>query len=387
MSAKVVEVTASVHSVPFDGVAVRQGVGNMVKRDLVLVKIVSDDGTVGWGEAHHGLNPTAVAEIVRHSMAPAVVGADPFDGEGIWSRIYRHQIQTHGMGAGSVIALSGIDIALWDLRGKLLGQPVYRVLGGAKKRLRAYAGGMGLGFQPPEELAHEVGKYVDQGYTAIKLRIGDNVRDDMARVSHVRKTFGDGLDIAVDAATRYDPSMLPELVRLAEDNRVFWIEEPYAPDDLIAYAELRRATRIPVAGGENHFTKHAFRDLFEARAIAIAQADCTKAGGLTETKKIADMAAAYHLLMAPHTSQSVISTAANVALLCAIPNGLIYEADISPLNPWRDDLAKPALAVVDGHIEPFEGPGFGIDVDEALLARYPAIPGPCYVPPGWPTRS
>ena len=96
MSAEIVEVTASVHSVPFEGIAVRQGVGNMIKRDLVLVKVVADDGTVGWGEAHHGLNPTAVAEIVRHSMAPAVVGADPFDGEGIWARIYRHQIRTHG---------------------------------------------------------------------------------------------------------------------------------------------------------------------------------------------------------------------------------------------------------------------------------------------------
>lgn len=387
MPVRVADITAHVHSCPFDGIAVRQGVGNMVKRDLVLVRVVADNGLVGYGEAHHGLNPTAVAEIVNHSMAPAVRGQDPFDSEGIWARIYRHQVQTHGLGAGSVIALSGIDIALWDLKGKLLGQPVYRLLGGARRRIRAYAGGMGLGFQPPEELAREVARHVEAGYTAIKLRIGDNPRDDMARVSHVRRTFGDDLDIAVDAATRYDAAHVRELVDLCEANRVYWIEEPFTPDNLIAYAELRRQTRIPVAGGENHFTRQAFRDLFEARAIAVCQADCTKAGGLTETKKIMDMAAAYHLLAAPHTSQSVISTAANAHLLCALPNALIYEADISARNPWRDELSKVPLGVERGWIEPADRPGLGLEIDDELLARYPAIPGPCYVPGWWPPAS
>ena len=378
----IASVEVSVHSVPFDGVAVRQGVGNMIKRDLVLVRIRTDDGTEGIGECHHGLNPTAVAEVVRHSMAGTLIGCDPHDMEGIWARIYNHQIRTHGLGAGSVIALSGIDIALWDLRGKLLGQPVWKLLGGSKKRMRAYAGGMGLGWQPPETLVEEVGKYVGQGYTAVKLRIGDNVTDDRARVMAVRDAFPD-LDIAVDAATRYVPTQLPELVALAEDARVYWIEEPYAPDNLIAYAELREATRIPVAGGENHFLRQAFRDLFEARAIAIAQADCTKAGGISETKKIMEMAGAYHLLAAPHTSQSTISTSANVHLLCALPNALIYEADISALNPWRDELASDGLQVVDGHIEPSDAPGLGLTLNEEVLARYPAIPGPCYVPPWW----
>ena len=157
---KISDIAVSVHSHPFDGVAVTQGVGQMVKRDLVLVKITADDGSVGFGECHHGLNPTAVADVVRHSMAPAIFGADPHDIEGIWDRIYRHQIQTHGMGAGSVIALSGIDIALWDLRGKLLGLPIWQLMGGAARLIRAYAGGMGLGWQPPESLVTEVTKYM-----------------------------------------------------------------------------------------------------------------------------------------------------------------------------------------------------------------------------------
>lgn len=378
---KIARVQADVHSVPFGGVAVTQGVGNMVKRDLVLVRVTAEDGTVGYGESHMGLNPTAIAEVIRHSMAPLAVGADLFDAEDIWHRIARHQIVTHGLGAGSVIALSGIDIALWDLRGKVLGQPVYRLLGGAKRRIRAYAGGMGLGWQPNQELEREVVRLIDEGYTAIKLRVGQGVREDASRVAHIRRAFGDTLDIAVDAATRYDWTDIGPVIRYCEDNAVMWLEEPFTPDNLAAYADLRRATRIPIAAGENHYTKHAFRDLLAAGAIDIVQADCTKAGGITEVKKIADMAAAWHRPVAPHTSQSIISTAANVHLLCAVPNRLIYEADISAINPWRDRLAANPLVVRDGFIEPNDGPGLGLAIDEDMLAQYPAIPGSSYVPP------
>ena len=199
---KIVDVRADVHSCPLGGVAVTQGVGNMVKRDLVLVRVTAENGVIGYGEAHMGLNPTAVAEVIRHSMAPLVVGSDVFDSEDIWQRVSRHQIVTHGLGAGSVIALSGIDIALWDLKGKLLGQPVYRLLGGAKRRIRAYAGGMGLGWQPNEALEREVAGLRERGYTAIKLRVGQTVEADAARVAHIRRAFGHELDIAVDAATR-----------------------------------------------------------------------------------------------------------------------------------------------------------------------------------------
>jgi D-galactarolactone cycloisomerase len=378
---KIVRVDASVHSVPFDGVAVTQGVGNMVKRDLVLVRVTAEDGTVGYGESHMGLNPTAIAEVIRHSMAPLAVGADLFDSEDIWHRISRHQIVTHGLGAGSVIALSGIDIALWDLRGKVLGQPVYRLLGGAKRRIRAYAGGMGLGWQPNEELEREVARLLDKGYTAIKLRVGQNIQADASRVTHIRRAFGDKLDIAVDAATRYNWTDIGPVIRYCEDNAVMWLEEPFTPDNLTAYADLRRATRIPIAAGENHYTKHAFRDLMVAGAIDIVQADCTKAGGITELKKISDMAAAWHRPVAPHTSQSIISTAANVHLLCAVPNRLIYEADISAINPWRDRLASNPLLVKDGFIEPNDQPGLGLAINEDILKEFPAIAGSSYVPP------
>ncbi len=378
--AKIVRVQASAHSRAFSGDLVRLGLGANTKRDCVVVRVTADDGTVGWGEAHHGQNPTAMAEVVEKGLGSLIIGADPFDSEGIFAKLFRQQVVTHGLGAGSVIALSGIDIALWDLKGKLMGQPVYRLLGGARKKIRAYAGGLSLGFKPPEVLEGEVRALVDIGYTAIKLRVGDHPKRDAERVGHIRKTFGDALDIAVDAATRYTPLDLPEVLAYCEKYRVYWLEEPFTPDNLSAYADLARRTPVPIAAGENHYTRQAFRDLFSQGCITIAQADCTKAGGISEVKKIMDMAAAWHFWAAPHTSHTIISTAANVHLLGALPNALIFEADVGGINPFRTHLAGAAYQVVDGHIEAPDRPGLGLEIDEAVLAAHPGIPGPCYIP-------
>jgi L-alanine-DL-glutamate epimerase-like enolase superfamily enzyme len=377
---KIKEVRASAHSCPFEGPVIRMGLGANIKRDFVLVRVRADDGTEGYGEAHHGQNPTAMAEIIEKGLGSLIIGEDPLDTEGIWQRLNRQQVVTHGLGAGSVIALSGIDNALWDLKGKLLGQPVYRLLGGTKRKTRAYAGGLSLGFQPVDTLEKEVAALVAQGYTAIKLRVGDTVKKDAERVSHIRHVFGDTLDIAVDAATRYSQLDMPDVIRYCEANRVYWLEEPFTPDQLAAYAELRRRTAIPIAAGENHYTRQAFRDLLEARAITICQADPTKAGGITELKKIADMAAAWHIPAAPHTSHSVLSAAINAHLLSALPNALIYEADVAKVNPFRTDLSKEGFGVINGYIEPLDKPGLGLTLNEEVLKAYPGIPGPCYIP-------
>lgn len=374
-------VTATAHSCVFarEG-QITFGLGANVKRDTVLVRVTTDNGLTGWGESHPGQNPTAMTEII-HGIGSLIIGADPFDTEGIWERINRQQLVTHGLGAGSIMGLSGIDIALWDLKGKILDQPVYRLLGGSRKRIRAYAGGLALGFRPPEELEQEVRSLQEQGYTAIKMRVGDTTRRDAERVSHIRNVFGDDLDIAVDAATRYDVRDIPDVIRYCEDNCVYWLEEPFTPDNVEGYAELRSRTSIPIAAGENHYGRYAFRQLFESQAISICQADFTKSGGFTEVRKIADMASAFHVLMAPHTSHSVLSAAGNAHLLCAIPNGIIYEADVAKVNPFRTDLAQGTFGVVDGFIEPPDRPGLGIEINEEVLAEYPAVAGPCYIPP------
>src|SRR6185436_8187333 len=175
------------------------GIGTAVKRDAVVVKVTTDDGIVGWGEAHHGRAHTAVAKLIETTLRQLVLGMDAHDVNGVWEKMYRYQLASHGMGAGACLAISGIDMALWDIRGKALGLPLYRLLGGRRRAIPAYAGGVSLGYQPPAQLIEEAKKSIDQGYKAIKLRVGDSPRDDIERMRTVRKAFDDELAILTDA--------------------------------------------------------------------------------------------------------------------------------------------------------------------------------------------
>ncbi len=376
---KIRDVSAVALSYDFGGRSITLGVGKAVKRDVVVVRVRTDDGIVGYGESHHALAPQVVADLVNTSLAPLVVGEDPLAVEHLWDKMYFSQGRTHHAGWAMWKAMSGIDIALWDIRGKALGLPLWRLLGGTKKRIRAYAGGISLGYQPPESLAEEAQGYVEQGFTALKLRLGDSVENDLARVRYVRQALGDHVDIMVDVNTKYTYQQMLRLAPGLEECNVYWIEEPFPPDNVRDYALLAPRTRIPLAAGENHFLRYQARQLLETEAVQILQPDVSKAGGVTETKKIADLAAAYRRPFAPHTSMSGINSAATLALLAVCSNALIYEADVARVNPFRDDLVSPKPVVGrDGCIEPYDGPGLGIEVDESLFAKYPGIPGPCY---------
>ena len=376
---KITEVKAFALSFKLEN-APRRGVGQPIKKDTIVVRVRTEDGITGYGESHHALAPTVVADIVNHNLAPMVVGADGMEVEEIWQRIYMKQGQTHGPGWALYKALSGVDMALWDARGKALKLPVYRLLGGARKKIRAYAGGVCLGFQDPPKLLEEAERFVAQGYTALKLRLGDTVERDVERVRYIRKHLPAPIDIMVDINTRYTFLDLERALPAFEECRVFWVEEPFPPDAVNDYAHFNRGTRIPLAGGENHFLRYQARQLLETGAVDIIQPDPCKAGGITECKKIADLAAAFRRPFAPHTGMSAIDAAACVHLLCATSNALIYEGDCAALNPFRDELCGgTALKVIDGFIEPNDEPGLGLEVDESLFARYPGIPGPCYI--------
>ena len=181
------------------------GIGRAIKRDAVLIKIVTDEGHVGWGEAHAGRAPGALAQLASTTLKTLILGMDAADVVGVWDRVYKMQLASHGMGAAAAIALSGIDMALWDIRGKAVGWPLYRLLGAGAKAVPAYGGGVSLGYQPPEQLAAEAKAVTDAGYRALKLRLGDNPRDDIARVHAVRKALGDEIDILTDANAAYFP--------------------------------------------------------------------------------------------------------------------------------------------------------------------------------------
>jgi len=167
------------------------GIGTAVKRDAVLVRVATDEGISGWGEAHHGRAHTAVARLIETTLKQLVMGLDPGEIVAIWDRMYRFQLASHGMGAGACLAMSGIDMALWDIRAKALGLPLYKLLGGSARPVPAYAGGVSLGFQDPSALIDEARPHVEAGYKAVKLRVGDTPARDLARVAAVRRAFGD----------------------------------------------------------------------------------------------------------------------------------------------------------------------------------------------------
>jgi D-galactarolactone cycloisomerase len=362
------------------GSNVMLGIGRAVKRDAVLVKVETDAGLVGWGEAHHARAPGAIARLIDTTISELAVGMDPLDTVGVWAKIYKMQLASHGLGAGSAMALSGLDLALWDIRGKATGWPLYRLLGGAARPAKAYAGGISLGYQPPASLAEEAQDYVAQGYRAVKLRVGDTPTRDIARVEAVRKALGPDIEILVDANTNYTLEDVRRVMRPFEDCRVGWLEEPFPPHDHRSYREAKALGHVPLAAGENHFTRFDFTRVLEEGTLAFVQPDLSKGGGVTEIMRIAAMASAYKITVNPHTSATGINMAASIHVLCAVDNPGYFEGDVARHNPFRDAVGGiPYTLGADGCVLPLERPGIGIEVDEKFVAAHPLIDGPCYV--------
>ena len=360
--------------------SVTLGIGRAVKRDAVVVKVTTDDGVVGWGESHHGRAPGAVAHLVNTTLRQLVLGMDPADVVGVWGRIYKMQLGSHGMGAGTALAMSGIDQALWDIRGKVTGWPLYRLLGGTSRSIPAYAGGVSLGYQEPAALVDEARPLVAAGYRAVKLRVGDTPGRDLERVAAVRKAFGDGLVILVDANTGYSVADARAAMPGLDAHGVGWLEEPFPAHDHRSYALAATFGRLPLAAGENHYTRFEFTRVIEDHVITILQPDLSKTGGVTEALRIAAMASAWKLSINPHTSMTGINMAASIHFLAAIDNAGYFEADVSKGNLFRDTLVgTPYTLGKDGCVRPLERPGVGVEVDEEFLVKHPVIEGPSYV--------
>jgi D-galactarolactone cycloisomerase len=355
------------------------GIGRMVKRDTVVVKVTTDEGIVGWGESHHGRAHLAIATLINTTLKQLIVGMEATDTNGVWSRIYRFQLGSHGMGAACAMAMSGIDIALWDIRGKAVGWPIYKLIGGSSRPIPAYAGGIALGYQPPDDLVAEAGSFINAGFKAVKLRIGDTTANDIARTQAVRKAFGDELEILADANASYDLAAARRAIPAFDECRLGWLEEPFPAHDDRAYRELRSLTQVPLAAGENHFTRFEFNRLIEQGDVTILQPDISKAGGITETLRIAAMAGAYKLPINCHSSMG-INMAATAHVMSAIDNAGYFEADCSLENPLRDELVSPPTRVTaQGTVLPNDRPGLGIEVNEDFIHRHAGTAGAGYV--------
>jgi L-alanine-DL-glutamate epimerase-like enolase superfamily enzyme len=356
------------------------GIGTAVKRDAVVVKVTTDEGVTGWGEAHHGRAHTAVAKLIETTLRQLILGMDAHDVSGVWEKIYRFQLASHGMGAGTCLAMSGIDMALWDIRGKTLGVPLYKLLGGSRKAVPAYAGGVSLGYQAPQALIEEAKKSLDQGYKAIKLRVGDSVSNDVQRMKAVRQAFGDDLVILTDANIGYEPEDVRRVMPAMDELGIGWLEEPFPAQDYRSYREAKSWGRTPLAAGENHYTRFEFNRVIEDGAITILQPDLSKTGGITEALRIAALASAWKLPLHPHSSMTGLNHAASIHFLAAIDNGGYFEGDVSRANKFRDELVEnPGSVDRDGNVWPLDKPGLGLEVNEEFLAKHPPIEGPGYV--------
>ena len=344
----------------------------------VLVKITTEDGTHGWGEIGplHGGGIPVFTAIVEHKLAPLLVDEEVFDRERLYTKMLGAGTAAYAFGrSGAIItAIAGIDIALWDIAGKLYDTPVYNLLGGVVNReLPVYASGFfGKGGRnlTPDECRDEAQRYADQGFQGVKMKVGFGREADLANLEAVRTALGPDRGIMVDANQGLSPS---EAVRLAKDYAAYnltFIEEPLPINDLEAMAALTQAIDIPVAAGENNYTRYEFREMLVKRAVNIIQPDIIHAGGLTETRKIIDMASCWNIPVAPHI-HATVGVAASIQLLTASHNVLAVEYITSGGSyQLRKELCGDVYMAKDGVIRSPELPGLGISINEEALVKY-----------------
>jgi L-alanine-DL-glutamate epimerase-like enolase superfamily enzyme len=258
--------------------------------------------------------------------------------------------------------------------------PLYKLLGGSRRGIPAYAGGVSLGYQPPAQLIEELKKSLDAGYRAVKLRVGDSPKRDLGRIRAVRKACGEDLVILTDANIGYSVEDARQVMPGMDELNVAWLEEPFPAHDYRSYRMAKGFGRTPLAAGENHYTRFEFNRVIEDGAITILQPDLSKTGGITEMLRIAAMASAYKLPIHPHSSMTGLNHAASIHFLAAIDNGGYFEGDVSKANRFRDELvANPGVVDKDGKVWPLDKPGLGLEVNEDFLLKHPAIEGPGYI--------
>ena len=355
----------------------------------LVVRIRTDEGLVGWGEGSlHGAMG-GVEETIRE-MAAVLVGLDPAGPEQHWHRLY-NAWRWRG-GATFMTALAAIDIALWDLEGKRLGAPVYRLLGGAhRKEIRAYASHWLSGVRTPEQ-AHEGAREVRRrGFSAFKFipvtfeGLRANERAELALAGELmgaaREGAGADCDIFIECSEFLSPRTLLGLEDAVGPHRPGWFEEPIPFENAAAMAHLQQQIRTPIATGERLLIRHEFRELFERGACRIAQPDLMHAGGITEVRRIAAFADTYFVPIAPHNSGGAIAFAATMHLAASIPNFFILE-QMEDQRPVRDRASSPPIELRDGHFILPEGPGLGVEFNLDAMQEYPARPQPARVRPG-----
>ena len=346
-------------------------------QDALIVRVHTDEGITGIGEvdsaplAAQGMILGPYSHTVSSGLRHLLLGEDPFETERLWEKMYRANIYSGRFGIG-IHAMSGIDIALWDIKGKKLGMPIWKLLGGGfHKKIRCYASS--LFGNTPEETCELARRYAAQGFKAVKFGwapMGKGAATDVALVAAARRGLGEKVDLMIDAGLVWDAKTAIQRARAFAEYNIYWLEEPLAPDDYEGYRKLSEATEIRIAAGEEESGRHTYRRLMEEGKIDVVQVDLTRCGGFTEAMKIAPMAAQHGLPVANHGFTTYINVAAALHWLNSIPNALIAEFVAQENTNLREFLTRQKIRAQDGYLEMPQAPGLGMELDEEALARF-----------------
>lgn len=353
---------------------------NDSSQDALVIRVSTDVGIEGFGEVDSC--PSVAKAIVEapasHPMARGLrdilLGEDPRHVERLWDVMYQHTLY-YGREGAAIHAMAGVDLALWDIKGKLLNEPVYSLMGGAyQKSVRAYASHM-FDFDP-EVTGKRAAAARDAGFTAVKFGwepMGPDPVVDEALVKAIRDGVGDGVAVCIDAGHAWDAQTAIQRCQLFEPYHIYWLEEPLSPDDLRGYRRLASSVTTPIAAGENESTVAGFLRLMDQGQIGIVQVDVTRTG-LTQARRIAFLAHQRGLRCANHNFTTDINVAASLHFLCSIPNALMLEYCMEP-SPLRSTLTRRPIDVVDGFATVPEAPGLGVDVNLAAVSQF-VVEGP-----------
>ncbi|WP_010142122.1 mandelate racemase/muconate lactonizing enzyme family protein [Oceanicola sp. S124] len=346
------------------------------RRQHLLVEVICEDGTTGWGEC---LGPAGPNAAIVAAYAPHVIGQNPLETEKIWATCY-NALRDQGQRGLTITALSGIDIALWDLKGKILEQPVSVLLGGRwREQIEAYATGSFKrdGVDRVADNAEEMAGHAAAGFRRMKVKIGFGVEEDLRVIAAVREAIGPDRRLMIDANHGYTVNEAVELGNRAAKYGIDWFEEPVVPEQLDAYLEVKSRQPIPLAAGETWHTRWGYRDPMQKRVIDIIQPDICGMGGLSEARKVADLASVHGIRVVPHVWGTAVQIATALQFMSAMVPDPVRNSPVAPIlefdrthNPFRQAVVTTPLEHQGGFVTVPDGPGLGIEIDRDALTRF-----------------
>jgi D-galactarolactone cycloisomerase len=345
--------------------------GKMTARTIVLVRIETDTGEFGIGEIWNNFPAWGMHDKVaslKHGFEPLLLGEDPAEIGKINDKLFR-ALTVLGLQCGALgpiyHCISGIDMALWDLLGKHKGQSVAQLMGGRlHEEVQVYASGLG-----PDDFEDKVKRHQEMGFTAFKLKVGKNDDQDFRNLQKMREMIGDEAKLMIDANQAWDREAAIRNLRRFQSFNLGWIEEPLRCDDLEGMRIVRESTQVPLAAGENMYGEGHAALALEQQAIDMIQPDLSKNGGISESRRMADIARRHNVPFAPHFLSGAVCLAASLQFFSAVPGGVILELDANP-NPFREKLFTKPLLVKDGKLPVPEGPGLGFELDQDVIDYY-----------------